>query len=539
MRHSKLKVLQLIGFVGLSTSCGLPGSPQVGGIGATDWGYACVDVDLTTPQKGRAGSCAGAAGRSGPNSQSIPVVLESPPSLTAVDPPIAQAGLPVMLHLQGSHFAAGSQVELGGQPATRITVSQDGNEIWAEFSAQPQSKSWTPIRITNPDTQSITKPKLFSFYVNSDPAFFGAPGVGGEPGSIALADFNQDGILDIVTADISDPALIVSYLLPNNIGPGGPDRLKGVKITNVTNQNANLSDHPEFIDIAAADFNGDTIPDIVLAEGGSGYIRFMYNDGTGRFPTSDRILLGSNISAVTVADINSDSYSDILALDMSQNRVAVLIGTGSGIGPKQFAPVRYFAVGNMPVSMTRGDLNADGIPDLLVANLNSTYLSILFADTNGHFSSEAQLVGCPEARSPVITKLDQNAASLPDIAVSCPRDSAILLLRGVAPTATTSQSRVQISLPVAPYGITVADFDADHNNDIAVGTLAGGEIFLLHNQRLSPGHFDTPRAIRAGFIEWATMPFLVTTADINNDNLPDIITLNRKWGGIGLVLSQP
>ncbi len=79
--------------------------------------------------------------------------------------------------------------------------------------------------------------------------------MGANPHSVALADFNLDGNLDIVTANSGGNT--VTVLLGN--GTGGFTAAAGSPFAVGTNPQS----------VAVADFNGDGNPDIVTANNGS------------------------------------------------------------------------------------------------------------------------------------------------------------------------------------------------------------------------------------------------------------------------------
>jgi hypothetical protein len=59
----------------------------------------------------------------------------------------------------------------------------------------------------------------------------------------------------------------------------------------------------------------------------------------------------------------------------------VLLGNGDGT----FLPIELYAAGAGPIAVTVGDLNLDGIPDLVVTNLNANSLSLFEGNGDGTF----------------------------------------------------------------------------------------------------------------------------------------------------------
>ena len=71
--------------------------------------------------------------------------------------------------------------------------------------------------------------------------------------------------------------------------------------------------------------------------------------------------------AVGVADFNGDHIPDIAATNYDSADVSILLGRGDG----SFDPQRRFDATAAPFDLDIGDLNGDGVPDLVVADASS------------------------------------------------------------------------------------------------------------------------------------------------------------------------
>ena len=81
------------------------------------------------------------------------------------------------------------------------------------------------------------------------------------------------------------------------------------------------------------------------------------------FPT------GGEPNSVAVADLNGDGKPDLVVANLDSNTVSVLLNTTTpGAATPSFAAQQNFATGSYPLSVTMADLNGDGRPDLVVAN---------------------------------------------------------------------------------------------------------------------------------------------------------------------------
>ena len=81
------------------------------------------------------------------------------------------------------------------------------------------------------------------------------------------------------------------------------------------------------------------------------------------------VAAGSSPLSVAAADLNGDGKPDLAVANNGSNDVSFLLGDGTGgFAPVAGSPV---AAGTNPFSVAAADLNADGKPDLAVANFSS------------------------------------------------------------------------------------------------------------------------------------------------------------------------
>src|SRR4051794_40049151 len=78
------------------------------------------------------------------------------------------------------------------------------------------------------------------------------------------------------------------------------------------------------------------------------------------FVTTPDFVVGGGPVSVTVGDFNGDGKPDLATANSLSNSVSLLLGIGNG----SFQAAVDFGVGRMPVSVTVGDFNGDGKPDL-------------------------------------------------------------------------------------------------------------------------------------------------------------------------------
>jgi hypothetical protein len=168
--------------------------------------------------------------------------------------------------------------------------------------------------------------------------------------SPAVADCNNDGNLDLAIANHS--SAVLSVLLGNGDGTFRPP----INTATLPGPNA----------VAAADFDADGNMDVVYTaagvNGGWGFVVVLLGDGQGGFAAPHQYLLHAHPGELAVADLNADGRSDVVTLN--DNTVSVLLGNGDGTLSYDWS-ASNFAAGSDLVGLAVGDFTSDGIPDLV------------------------------------------------------------------------------------------------------------------------------------------------------------------------------
>jgi hypothetical protein len=95
--------------------------------------------------------------------------------------------------------------------------------------------------------------------------------------------------------------------------------------------------------------------------------------GGGAFAPSVSYPTGIQPRSVAIADLNADGNPDVVVANTVSNTVSVLLGNGDGT----FAPRQDFGSGRGPSAVATADMNGDGNPDVVVANTLESTVAVL------------------------------------------------------------------------------------------------------------------------------------------------------------------
>jgi hypothetical protein len=184
---------------------------------------------------------------------------------------------------------------------------------------------------------------------------------------ITSGDFNNDGILDLVTINTST----LSFY--KGIGGG--------RLANPVNQSIT----PNLGQVMAADFNHDGKLDlaVVPARLTTGGLTIFLGNGNGTFHQGAYIPIPGNFQFLTLADFNGNHVPDIAVSYGSSSAQGTLVYLGQGDGTFRLSS----ALSNGGWQLVSGDFNADGHQDLAVITSDQQHVALYLGNGDGTFRS--------------------------------------------------------------------------------------------------------------------------------------------------------
>jgi hypothetical protein len=368
---------------------------------------------------------------------------------------------------------------------------------------------------------------------------YGSGGIGAM--SVTVADVNGDGTPDLVVANWCVLGNVcVSGSVSVLLGKGD-----GTFRTPITYSSGGSNSDS----VAVADVNGDGKPDIMVVNVNSGTVAVLLGNGNGTFqPAVTYSSGGSAPISVAVADINNDGKPDLLvAIDNNgvYSSVGVLLGNGDGTFQKA---VTYSSGGYSAYSVAAADVNGDGKPDVVVTNL---YVAV---SGNGDRGSVGVLLGNGDGTlQPVVTYgsgayqadsvvvADINNDGKPDLLVAnvcadakCAKEGSIGVLLGNG----DGTFQTAVSYPSGGYwnrSVAVADVNGDGISDLLAAnncaTVCQQNTGLPGSLGVLLGKGDGTFNLAVTFGSGGYGANSVAVVDVNGDGKPDVLVANCSVTG--------
>ena len=276
------------------------------------------------------------------------------------------------------------------------------------------------------------------------------------------------------------------------------------------------------IAVATGDLNGDSFPDLAVANQNDGTVSVIFGNGVGGFSTKSDYQVGSTPASVAIANVNNDKWPDLIVANAGSATVSLLLGSGGG-----FAAAAEVVTGPVPASAAAGDLNGDGNADLVVANHGSGNVSVFMGNGSGGFSGRVDYATGAGAYSVAIGDLNRDA--ILDVAVANNGANTISVMLGTGTGAFAPKA--DYATGSGPMALTLGDLNGDLMLDMAVANSTANTVSVLLAK--PTGGFWPRSNLTVG-----TRPYSVAIGDVTGDALPDLVAANWTSSSVSVIVGN-
>jgi hypothetical protein len=361
----------------------------------------------------------------------------------------------------------------------------------------------------------------------------------GRPQSVAMGDLNGDGRLDLAATSSQTNSYNITIRLNNtpflSCDDGNQCTFGETCRAGVCQPPVSFAKHPTSpvsvgtgpTSVTIGDWNGDGRLDVATANYASSDLTILLGNGSGGLAqaSGSPVATGSQAYSITSGDMNGDGTPDLAVTNSGNNTVTIFLGDGTGGFAQAGLPI---SVGSNPYFITNGYLNGDQALDLVVANYTSNNLTILLGNGTGGFN---QAGGSPVAvgANPLsVTIGDWNGDGKLDLASANSTDYDVTILQGDGSGGFTQVGQ-PVSVPPGAESIVAGDWNGDGIRDLAV---VGGRVtILLGNGAGAFSPAGSPAAVGIG-------PGSAVTGDLNGDGRLDLASVNYISNNVSILLGN-
>ena len=276
------------------------------------------------------------------------------------------------------------------------------------------------------------------------------------------------------------------------------------------------------------DFNNDNRKDVALSGGGS--LLVFLQDSAGNL-LQPRVY-GNSSDDLAAGDLNHDGLDDVVSADSSSNTLSVYLQRNDG----SLAYRVTYPTSTNPDAVAVGDLNSDGLQDVVVSHWNSAVIGVFTQNPNGMLNPMVTYPSVSAGYDDIsigdvnndgrndVVKMNGQLYANPNLQVYLQNASGTL---GTA-------IHYSLGCSCLGSGIGIGDVTGDGRSDVVMsygGNQPNAKIAVFAQD--SSGNLQSPISYAAYDI-----PEPVEIADINSDHLLDVITLHSGWQRAGVFQQQ-
>jgi len=290
--------------------------------------------------------------------------------------------------------------------------------------------------------------------------------------------------------------------------------------------------------VTVADLNGDTYPDLIVPHNGTNTTLILYGKADGVYDSTGTLADGAfNSQHAAVADFNADGLPDIAIVHYFDGVFVWLQNPDGSFGAGGHANRSLSVSGNFNRCLAAGDVNGDSNPDLVIVSETGSLTVWLSPGAGGSWIYGGSY-NTAASVSDWVVLADLNEDGHLDAAVSNddPSNSVSILLGN--PGGHFPYFGGASTIPVAQGAntCTVADLNGDSHMDVLVSSwyfapVGGAVTALLGNGN---GSFQ-PALITHYFSLRQDDSFAIAAGELTGDGLTDAVVTNGVQGTVAVL----
>jgi CSLREA domain-containing protein len=235
-----------------------------------------------------------------------------------------------------------------------------------------------------------------------------------------------------------------------------------------------------------------------------------------------RLETGGEVARQSVRTL-AEGTRGVIVVDAIQDRVRVFLNSRDGT----LRPGQVVSVGREPVAAVAGDLDGDGMTDVITADFQSRTLTILRGAGDGTFQRRRTL-SLP-AKPAALTAGDFDRDGRLDVVVAYVEEDEIQVFRGEGDFRFTPGRR--ISVGKRPVALAAADFNDDRILDVAVVASASDTVSIWLGR--GDGTF-----VLGGDVVVGREPVAIAVGDFDGDGKVDLVTADFRAATLSVVSNE-
>lgn len=473
----------------------------------------------------------------------LPVALE-PVAPCAAKTPLLQSSVPgtaptdltgVVL-LRGVGFLPGTRVKIGGKDAAARRTSS--SELQVTLPDLRGAHGPVPVRVIGPDGEEDVRDDLLRLRPGTILFQQQIYDIDSSPRTVATADLDGDGDLDVVTAN----ELVSTVAVSMNKGDGSLEP----PVPYAENRNG--------IFVTAAGRAGGRPDLFVLGQSaGALYARVLRNNGKGSFVETGREersigRVSQRDGRLAVGDLRGTGALDIVVASPDNGAFRILMQGDGTYGSGALTEGDRIPVDFAPYLVTLADLDQDGDLDVVFRDTVQVGTALNDHGTFPEAGYRSFRLDIANGLGSCLALGDLDGDRFPDMAAQDPNGDAvkIYLNRGMDPPGGQWMGfKTPKSYPVGrtPYCPVIADLDADGAPDLAVLNQLDNTVTILLGRGDGsfptvgePGRTTVPIGTGAGPRSGTEASLHMIAADLNRDGLPDLVVPTFGTGAKNLAI---